>query len=522
MIAAFEPKYPRLLLSLATLADEFDERPLNFEYKPDDTPRYRGFSIYRPGDKLESELIYCLDADTEPYFPCDRVPYLTVGSHQGRAPHIRLQGEALITLCSELNRIFRRYHDFEAELNAIVQNGGDLDELCRQGSAFFENPMYIHDNLFTILAQPCLVDGMLVPDVNEQTGKRYIPLWLIEDFKFNKGYTDTLRQQTAQVWGTDQYPYHLRTLYVNIWDGNYYRARLLINELHTAFKPGQYRLAEYFAEFVRLILRRDEHGSDIHHRSLEDTVKSMLSGCEVNGSDLRVLLTALGWREDDLYLCIKCQSQDSGLLLSDNNALRAELADAIRDIFTFFEGQQLYLIINLTASGRISSEIRSLIAPFLRDGYMYAGASVPITSIYAVRDAFREADLALETAFRQRGPRWYISFEDCAVSYMLEQGRGTLPTELLVCPALNRLKKIDREKGTEYYKTLRCYIRLERNIPQVSAALIIHRTTLLYRLEKIRELVNINTDDEEQRLYLLMSFRMLDEAEANKKPISAG
>ena len=52
---------------------------------------------------------------------------------------------------------------------------------------------------------------------------------------------------------------------------------------------------------------------------------------------------------------------------------------------------------------------------------------------------------------------------------------------------------------------------LERDIPGTSQALIIHRTTLLYRLKKIRSIIGLNLDDPETRLYLLLSLKMLEQ-----------
>ena len=61
-----------------------------------------------------------------------------------------------------------------------------------------------------------------------------------------------------------------------------------------------------------------------------------------------------------------------------------------------------------------------------------------------------------------------------------------------------------------YFETLREYLLCERDIPKTSQALIIHRTTLLYRLKKIESLVNLSLDDPGQRLYLLLSLYVMD------------
>ena len=68
----------------------------------------------------------------------------------------------------------------------------------------------------------------------------------------------------------------------------------------------------------------------------------------------------------------------------------------------------------------------------------------------------------------------------------------------------------DREKGTQYYETLRAYLLNERDIPRTAQALIIHRTTLLYRLRKLQAVAPIDLDDPGRRLQLLISLWILD------------
>ena len=509
MITTFEPQHTGLLLSLQMIADELEELGWDYAMVPDDLPRFRGYRLYPEGGALRGDVLYLLHGEQLAEFPQERFPCLVLDEPGGEAPHISVRGRTMLEVCSVMNRIFQRYHDFEAELSSIV-GSGDLNDLCRAGGDFFENPMYIHDNLFTILARPCSAVGMLEPEYNPETGKQYIPLWLIEDFKFNRGYTETLHQQQAQIWGNDQYPYHIRSLYVNIWDGGYYRARLLINELHTLLKPGQFRLAEYLAGCIRLILRRDEQDTNRHYRNLEDTIKNMIAGQEADRSDLHVLLTALAWQEDDPYLCVKLQSQGANIAVSSGNAFRGALSTALRGTFSFFLDQQLCLVVNLNTAGLDVAAVRSRLAPLLRDSYMYGGFSSPIPGFRQLAAGFLQAELALNETLRRRDSQWFTAFRDCAFPYILRSIRTPLPPELLADPALLRLRAHDAEKKTQYYATLRCFLEHERSIPRTAQALFIHRTTLLYRLEKLGELAPLDLEDETVRLYLLLSFQLLD------------
>ena len=69
----------------------------------------------------------------------------------------------------------------------------------------------------------------------------------------------------------------------------------------------------------------------------------------------------------------------------------------------------------------------------------------------------------------------------------------------------------DQENNTEYYLTLKTY--LENNMqPVVTASrLFVHRTTLMYRLNKINQLFHIDISTAYNRLFLQVSMLLLDQ-----------
>ena len=57
---------------------------------------------------------------------------------------------------------------------------------------------------------------------------------------------------------------------------------------------------------------------------------------------------------------------------------------------------------------------------------------------------------------------------------------------------------------------LRTYPIHERNISQTAKLLYMHRNSVIYRISRIRELLNVNLDDPDIRLRLLISFKILE------------
>lgn len=504
----------RMKLSMQMLVDEMDELLWNDRFfQNGDSPRFSGVQIFNGQTDLRPDQIYVLQRAPEMTgrFPSDDFAYLSVVPVEGKAPHIEIPDKDVFDVLNFALRIFQKYHDWVAQLNSVVNGGGDLNDLCRIGCAFFQNPLYVHDNVFTVIAMPVYVKGMLEFDYDEETGKYFIPLRLIEEFKLNGSYIETLKKRQASIWDVDQYPYGWRSLYVNLWEGEFYRGRLLINEINAPLKPGQFHAAELFAEYVKMILNRDAMDTHRNYQMFEDAIKGYMSGVKTTHIDLGIQLVALGWRETDSYLCVKLQNQQQ-VGFTGGNALRSAIANLIKASCSFFSDGRLCVFINLTKYGQSETECRSQLAPLIRDSFMYGGTSNPLSSVYQLKNGFHQADIALEYAFRKHDSRWLVAFSGCALDYILGQASRELPAEMVVAPELLALRKIDRQKGSQYYKTLGIYLELERSIPEVSKALIIHRTTLLYRLEKIRELVRLNLEDSMVRAYLLLSYRILEQS----------
>ena len=82
---------------------------------------------------------------------------------------------------------------------------------------------------------------------------------------------------------------------------------------------------------------------------------------------------------------------------------------------------------------------------------------------------------------------------------------------------LLHLKYQDENTGTQLYETLRVYLQNHQSATKTAAALYIHRSTLLYRIEKIEKILKADLNDPDDQLYLMLSFYLMDQEEKSKK-----
>ena len=86
-----------------------------------------------------------------------------------------------------------------------------------------------------------------------------------------------------------------------------------------------------------------------------------------------------------------------------------------------------------------------------------------------------------------------------------------LGQENIYLEELEILKEEDRKTGKELYETLYWYLRMKRNVAQTAARLGIHRNTLLPRIARINELLDLDEKDgiECERILMGMEIEKL-------------
>lgn len=95
-------------------------------------------------------------------------------------------------------------------------------------------------------------------------------------------------------------------------------------------------------------------------------------------------------------------------------------------------------------------------------------------------------------------------YHELAISCISEN----LGQENIYLEELEILKEEDRKTGKELYKTLYWYLRMKRNVAQTAARLGIHRNTLLPRIARINELLDLDKKDGMECERILMGMEI--------------
>ena len=81
----------------------------------------------------------------------------------------------------------------------MIREGG-VEELCRAGYDYFQNPLFIHDARLNVISCPIWREGMINWEKDENTGLLITPLEVLNDFKTDKEYLHTLTTRGANLF----------------------------------------------------------------------------------------------------------------------------------------------------------------------------------------------------------------------------------------------------------------------------------------------------------------------------------
>ena len=128
--------------------------------------------------------------------------------------------------------------------------------------------------------------------------------------------------------------------------------------------------------------------------------------------------------------------------------------------------------------------------------------------LLSIPRSYREAQHAVKIGRALNGSNTIACFAELGIYRMLLQFAQSQNPNEFFCDALQRLLEYDQQADKELVKTLSAFLECNGNLTETSDRLYIHRNTLKYRLERIRDITQIDLDDSENRLMLHLGLKM--------------
>ncbi|MDO5409063.1 MAG: helix-turn-helix domain-containing protein [Lachnospiraceae bacterium] len=409
-----------------------------------------------------------------------------------------------------IQKIYLRFQKWEDELQKAVRNDSSLEDLLYLAFEVFENSIFVHDENFNLLAMVNEMPGQQRWEYDAVKGRYRLPFEILNDFKVNPDYLESMLTEVPSLFSAETFGY--RILYQNFYFQGKYRGRICINELGRTLRESDFYLLGYFygilLEAFQIGKMTAYHGQNF---PLSRYLVRLIEHESIDGKMLDKVMMEYGWTVSDACFCVCLFPEERDIHINSVQYYCTVLSERFQDVCVFTYEKSIVMLVNTTLNGLSISAFRNQIAVPLRESLMKAGISSVSTDLKQFYYMYRQAVCALEMGKKKQGTFWSYCFDDYQMDFIFQNALQSFPAAFLCSRELFYLIEYDKNHTSNLYRTLKIYLENDRNLARTAELLKVHRSTLLYRIGKIKELIKVNLEDFEIRFRLLLSIRLFEE-----------
>lgn len=405
-----------------------------------------------------------------------------------------------------LNYILERFNKWEYNMNKILHGSRSFLDLVNEISRLLEIPVSLIDVDYRYIAySDNSTDYMDLVDEQNQ-----IPIDVVNHLNSAKDYKRLELRREAFFYQDGE-----KCIYKNIFYRDEYVGRLTgivskeKDKDSRSFYEEIFNCAAHYIEILYAQSGRFENTS-LKYREIHEHLEQIANGVFVHVNYLDKLLNEYGCKKGDRFSIMMIKPKNTNCSFYSPSYLCNQIENTFLGCFCVWSEERFIVLSDhdyyLRHYGR---ELGEAIVSFIKLSQLLCGESRKFYNTSS-RSTVYVAKVQAEYALEQRkevSKECYFDFEDYALSYIIENGIGTISESQICHSALLILKKHDEEHGTKYIKTLHTFFDQRFNASLTAKKLYIHRSSFLGRMERIKELTQIDLQNTDELLYLSLSFR---------------
>jgi PucR family transcriptional regulator, proline-responsive transcriptional activator len=400
---------------------------------------------------------------------------------------------------ASLQEAFFRFSEYELELMKVAVTGSYQD-LIDIGYRFMANPLFFLDTSYRVLALAPDEDMPGDPEWDHIRATGTTSPELVKTLK-EEGILSIETTGLPQAYSLPGFP--RSSIWFNIYLNSRYAGRVVVLDAFKPFSLEDQLATKILSEALKLKMSRDEAFRYILGEGpVYNMLRDLATGVHFDRSVIAERLHYLpSWMKGAFrVLCVPLGSTDEQSFDFYAKALEKRV-----DSRAVLVGNALVAVIHYKKKENLSLS-RDAITTFLSKNALSGGLSNEFDELSELYGFYKQAATCLSLHGKDEPLRLY---EELAVDHILSSCTNENPT-IMCHPGLVRLRRFDKENGTDLAETMVAYVENERSLVRTAKALHIHRNTLLYRINKIAALLDVDLADPYVRLHLLVSRRLLD------------
>ncbi|MBV7275589.1 helix-turn-helix domain-containing protein [Clostridium sp. PL3] len=394
-------------------------------------------------------------------------------------------------------------------LEALAQNKG-LSYIIEIGYKMLGNPFCIIDMSGKAVAT--ISSGKIKDDPvwNQVVTPGYICFDTFSFYITNKFYARIDNNEAPFFW-VDNYSKYPRLIGKIKAQGKHI-ATLIICEHERPYEVGDVKLTSILCNAFSVELQKNEFINYSQGLMYEAFIEDLLEGKIKDNRIIqeRIKILNLKFKRNLFVLTINVDDFVTRRSLISLNVLRGELAKIIPSVKTITHSDKIVMLLSCDNRKLFFKNDLEALKKFFKRYKMFAGLSSCFSNMGEIEEYYLQSLEALKLGMDMDKQAILFNYEDYAVFHMADICSDVIDLKKVCHPPLLELIEYDRQNNTDYTQSLYAYIINSKNLVKSSEYLHIHRNSLVYRIEKIEKIINVNLNDNDVLFNLHFSFKLLE------------
>lgn len=404
-----------------------------------------------------------------------------------------------------VNSVYDYFDDWYGSLMSSRLAGNSIRELLEISAPVFARPLVVIGMDFSVIASVETEHTIFSENYLGSTDESYR---FVNELKRDTVFTEIREYDGCFVYTTPKEDQMM--MCVNIKQHGETACRLMMIFESDTIDDSYGFLLEHLAGIIEHAYTHSVAQRPEKDRARESVFLTLLGDKTADYVTVSRALDAGGWYSSHLYFAVVLKLGHLDKKHTTVNSITSYIENAIPHSCSVEFRGDVVVFINVTLIGSAYNACMERLSYFVRDSFLRAGYSRTMVGHFNLRRQYLQALIAYDIGNRKNPTKWIHRYNDISYDYVLEQATSRLPGYMVGHESVLKLKYYDDDNRTRYIETLRTFLDNNQNAVKTARDLFIHRSTLLYRIEKIKELLNTDFDDPNEVLYMNLTLRFLE------------
>ncbi len=435
----------------------------------------------------------------------------------GNVPFIDVMYPIMEQLFNSQVYKLKYYKEVQERFTALALQCEDVGVIARTLEELVGNPVAVYDKNYK-----CIMSTNPAIEKFEAS----------EEFALREEISDKFFYYRQNVYYPDLDKQWLSQIVVPIQAFSQIRGYLIIVELNRPVAYMDFISIEQAATVTTLDMVKHFAVKEVEYKFKNDLIEHILSG-ELSSTNAEERINMMDWNLDRPYYVALFDMKNIDEYLQENRSqhkmaiqsLKTEVTRIISGVIKtytrdFIIGNKVDKIVllwpldnfqesSLESLKKILKEAQGQVKKSMKQLMIEVGIGDVAKGREEIPRSYKEAIDALSYGEMTNKECSVVAFTELGVFRILCKFAEGNSLDEFIPKSLIQILKYDQENEGELVKTLEVFLECNGNASKAAKELFIHYKTILYRLERIKEIAKLDLEDSNTRLELEMGLKML-------------